>query len=345
MKLSNLSYTGGVLREACYSPVAACRVVAPLVVSLILASCDKPGQTAGKGPVPSGDPVALKIGKREVKLGELQAELDFLARKNSPMAANRESFVDASVERLVALEQARKLGLDQDIEFKRQCENLLIGRLQEAEVEQKLKSVAVTDEEIREHYEKNIKKYERPAQLRLALMYLKVTGHQDQAARDSVKRRMEEARAKALALPADTPGFGPEAMRYSEEATSRFKGGDVGWLEAGAPAYRWPEPVVKAAFSLKAKGDVSDVIETEDGFYLLKKMDSREPGVRSLDGRFRASLENSILKEKRGGIEAKLKDGWKAGKEITIHDEVLSQLKFHSLPGPTEASGSIPVPP
>ncbi len=313
-------------------------------IALLLASCKKPEPEApSESVVP--DPVAMKVGEREVRLSELQAEIDYLHQKRNPSALDRDAFLEPCIERLVALEKARELGLDQDMELRRQWENLLIGRLRQTELDAKVRELTVAEEDIRTYYERNIEAYSSPAQIRLALLFLSVPVRSDEAAREAVRRRMEEARESALELPSGSRGFGAQAMTYSEEATSRFKGGDIGWLKAGASSYRWPEAVVEAGFALRDNGTVSEVIAAEEGYYLLKKLDSREAVVRSLDGRMRASLENALLKEKRADMEAQLKSGWKAAAPITLHEEILSELTFPSVSGRPGAAKPFPTAP
>ena len=61
-------------------------------------------------------------------------------------------------------------------------------------------------------------------------------------------------------------------MSYSEEKMTRFKGGDIGWLQVGKERYRWPDAVVESGFALSQVGQFSQVIETTGGYYLLKKL-------------------------------------------------------------------------
>jgi peptidyl-prolyl cis-trans isomerase C len=317
-----------------------------LAVGMLLStSCQKAEPPVVDSRGDADDPVAMKIGKRDVRLSELQAEIEFLRAKRNPAAASREAFLDATIERRVALERALELGLDQDPELRRQWENLLIGRLRSAEIETNLRDNAVTDAEIEDFFKRNQDTYTSPARLNLALLFLAVPQRADDAARADTRKRMEEARAIALELPQATRGFGEHAMTYSEEATSRFKGGDIGWLEAGASAYRWPDEVVKAAFALNDIGDISEVIEAKDGFYLIKKLDAREPVVRSLDGRLRATLENALLKEKRVELEARLKQQWHASHPVTNHEDVLKSLEFAPSPAPSGDSLELPEEP
>jgi hypothetical protein len=319
--------------------LAVCASAAGIVLA---ASCERGSAPVSNEPAQPDDPVAIEIGDHKVRLGELQAEIDFLREKHNPSAANADVFLAASIERRVALAKALDLGLDHDPELRRQWENLLIGRLRETEIESKLRQTAVTDAEIEDYFQRHKATYSSPARLHLALLFLSVPARADDAARAAVRERMEQARTIALDLPENTRGFGEHAMTYSEEATSRFKGGDIGWLEAGASAYRWPEEVVDAGFALENPGDLSEVIETPGGFYLLKKLDAREPTVRSLDGRLRATLGNALLKEKRATLEADLKRQWKTAHPVTTHDEQVASLKFHEPAAPARDSQAIP---
>ena len=310
-------------------PLTSCL---PHVASLaclagLTASCD-----SKKAPASHTEPVAIQVGAQKIHLAELQADLDDLAKRRNPIAADASKFIPSSVERLTALERAHQLGLDKDRELRRQWENLLIGRLHEQELEKRLAELKVTDAEIEEFYQNKKATYSRPAQLQLALLHLAVTRHTDEAKRKEIRAKMENAHSLAKELSPEVTGFGALAMEYSEEATSRFKGGDVGWMQAGASGYRWPDEVIKAAFSLKAVGDISEVIEASDGFYLLRKLDFREPAVQPLEGRFRSSIANAVLAQKREALEKELKKSWQDAHPATIDDKLIQQLQYKKTP-------------
>jgi peptidyl-prolyl cis-trans isomerase C len=94
-----------------------------------------------------------------------------------------------------------------------------------------------------------------------------------------LRHRIDEARVQSLALTNGDAGFGAVAVAYSEDQSSRYKGGDVGWFDEGQAHYRWPTEVIRAGFALKNSGDVSEVIRAENGFYLVKKLDTRAASV------------------------------------------------------------------
>ncbi|PXA05117.1 hypothetical protein DDZ13_03915 [Coraliomargarita sinensis] len=270
------------------------------------------------------DPVAIEVGRRTITQSELQAKVDFMRERGSLAAGNSDEFIDRLVERSVALERAREMGLDQDMELRIQWENLLIGRLKKVEMDRALASVSVTDQEVEARYTEQLDSFTKPAQIRLALLYLEKGKVTDS---EALIERMEKAKAAVAELPDDTRGFGALAMTYSEEATSRFKGGDIGWLQAGLPKYRWPEAVMNAAFALEPD-ELSDVIETEDGVYLLKKTDSRGAVVRPLDKYLQASLQRELLQQKKAELREQLERKWMESTELKLHPAVISEINF-----------------
>lgn len=310
-----------------------------LAATIGLVSCDSSKKTSSG----SGDPVALRVGGQEVLLSELQAEVGFLRDRRSTAVSSREAFIETSIERRVAFQQACRMGLDKDPELRRQWENLLIGRLRQKELDDKLAAVRVTEQEIRAQYEANAGQYSQPAQIHLALLFQKLPAHAGAEVRGMLRARMEAARSRSLSLGPDVRGFGPDAMNDSEEPTSRFKGGDVGWLRAGEPSYPWPQDVMEVAFKLGPVGAVSEVVESGDGFYLLKKLDFREASTRPLDDWMRASLEAAILKQKRESLESQLMHDWKKAVPVEIHEDVIARLEI--LPPTDTAKEVIPSSP
>lgn len=283
------------------------------------------------------DPVAIQVGEREVRLSELQAQVDFSLENGGLRGVDKARFIELYTERLVALENAYAAGVDQDIELQRQWENLLIGRFKKNQLNTALAAVSVTDEEVAAYYQANLDQYSKPAQVRLALLYLEKHGDDVVAFR----ARMEEGGRLAAELPAGTRGFGALAMNYSEHATSRFKGGDIGWLQAGQSQYSLPKEIIEQGFALDEKGALSPVIETDEGFYLLMQLDAREPVVRPLEGRLTASLQNILLKQKRAEIEAELESEWAASAVPVLQAEVIDQIKFTLPEESTAASNAV----
>jgi parvulin-like peptidyl-prolyl isomerase len=81
--------------------------------------------------------------------------------------------------------------------------------------------------------------------------------------KDEAKKRADEVLVKVKAEGAD---FTALAKEYSDEPGAREKGGDLGAFKKGAMA----KPFEEAAFKLKV-GDISDVVETQFGFHVIKR--------------------------------------------------------------------------
>lgn len=284
----------------------------------------------GCGPdEPEVDPVVINFGEQSIRLSELQQELDAWQEQGA-MSVSLDQFAIQYVERLKALEEARAIGLDQDIELRHQYENLLIGRLKKQQLQERLAALEISDQDIEVYYDSNIDSFTKEGQVRVALLYLSASDKLRQEQRLAIKERLEVVPTLIDQIPMEARGFGAYAMEYSEEATSRFKGGDIGWMQSGALTYRWPDSVVQAAFALQTVGDLSPVIEAEDGFYLLMKLDSRDTQVRPLDASLRASIHRKLFNQERTSLTKSIQAEWGMDTPVQLNEAALSQLNFKS---------------
>jgi len=252
--------------------------------------------------------------------------VDSLQHNGASLPEDPAIFLEHYVDRQVAVETALELGLDTEPELQRQWENLLIGRLEQKLVQAELAEISVTSEEVAAYYQTQLTHYTTAAQVHLALLFLPVQKHMDDAARNALKTRLLQARELATQLPEDTRGFGALASQYSEEGTSRFKGGDIGWLQVGSASYRWSPVVIETAFALAQDGAFSEVIEAEDGYYLLKQLDSRPEKIRPLDAALETSIQQKLYNEKRTALQVSVRKQWGGSVPVVRHSEYFSNL-------------------
>jgi parvulin-like peptidyl-prolyl isomerase len=81
--------------------------------------------------------------------------------------------------------------------------------------------------------------------------------------KDQAKKRAQEVFKKAKVSPAD---FAALAKKYSDDPGSGPKGGELGTFSRASMV----KPFSDAAFSLKP-GDVSEIVETDFGFHVIKR--------------------------------------------------------------------------
>lgn len=133
--------------------------------------------------------------------------------------------------------------------------------------------VQVTEKEIEEFYRSyRGTRFREPKAVRLRHILFRAPPEGDVTAREKARLKAEEALREARA----GKDFARLAQQYSEDSGAGART-DAQWFTQGQLQ---PE-LEKAAFALK-KGAVSDVLETPEGYYILKAEDSRDEKTKSL---------------------------------------------------------------
>lgn len=253
--------------------------------------------------------VLAEVGERRITLHDLEAEAARRIAARRPVP-EKDVLIQEMVERAALIERARQAGLDQEPAIRQAMENVLIGRLMERELTPRREALQITPEAVRAAYEAELERHTRPAQVRLAILHLELDPKASPARRAETRSRMEEARAQALELPPPqrargVAGFGPLAIRYSDDAVSRHRGGDIGWLDEGQASTRVPPEVVETGWRL-AVGEVSEILETPTGFHLVMTTDRRDRTVIPFES-VQAGLRQSLLVRGRKDLDEAFK--------------------------------------
>ena len=141
--------------------------------------------------------------------------------------------------------------------------------LKEKFIQQKLEKVHISSGEVKEFYEANRDSLpEKPAGVRLAHILISTTP--GQATQDSLFSMPNSSAARRLS----GEDFAALAKSYSQDP-SAGDGGDLGWFSKGAMVPEFEE----AAFALQP-GQISDVIQTQFGFHIIKCTGRKEDKIR-----------------------------------------------------------------
>jgi len=157
----------------------------------------------------------------------------------------------------------QKVTLDQVRNMQRQ--QMMVQKLLEAEVGTK---AAVTATEIEKVYKENPTAFQLPDQVHASHILITVPPDGDAAVK-------AEALAKATSVLKSARGgkdFAALAKEFSQDPGSAAQGGDLGFFAAGQMVPQFSD----AAFKLKP-GTISDVVETQFGYHIIKVIEKR-PG-------------------------------------------------------------------
>jgi peptidyl-prolyl cis-trans isomerase C len=319
-----------------------------IVAASCLVSCQKPDETAAVL-------VLAEVGDRSITATDMKAEADrrIKARQAVP---EKSALLSEMVNHAAMLQRARAAGLEQDPEVRRRLETVLLAELIERELTPRMEAVGVSPEEIKAEYDRELGRYTHPEQARFALLHLEVGEKASEAKRAEQRTRMEEARRKALEQPADTGrtrgvrAFGSLSVEYSDDPLTRYRGGDVGWLQRGQPV-RYPTEVIEAGWALPV-GTVSEIVEAPDGLYVVLKTDARPSTVTPLES-VSGALRQQLLVRKRQEVEEAFRKEILAAAAPRIHTHALASVELpqtdtlvarNGAAQPPAAPGGTPVP-
>jgi peptidyl-prolyl cis-trans isomerase C len=125
----------------------------------------------------------------------------------------------------------------------------------------------LTDANVKRAFEENRDFFDGTT-VRVSHVMMKVSPTADDAARKDARDKLLAIRAHIMAGKLD---FADAAKRFSQTESAK-NGGDLGFFQRKGDI---EEPFAKAAFSLKV-GEVSDVVQTEFGYHLLKVTERKD---------------------------------------------------------------------
>jgi len=150
----------------------------------------------------------------------------------------------------------------------------------------------VTDKEIWSYYDRNRESFRQPEQVKASHILIKVDPQADAAKKAEARKKIGEVLTKVR----QGQDFASLARTYSDDP-SGAKGGDLGYIRQGQTV----KPFEEALFSLKP-GEVSDVVETNLGYHLIKAIE-RKPETTIPFETVKDQLR-ALLKQEKGREEA-----------------------------------------
>jgi peptidyl-prolyl cis-trans isomerase C len=239
--------------------------------------------------------VVAKVGGEEITKEDLVKSLDNVPSNqriiylSSPQKLKE--YLDSYINQIILYKEAEKKGIDRREDIKESLERYRRRLLIQA-IGQEIGGQKISEEDIKNYYNQNSKDLE---EVRISHIFI--------TARGATK---DEARAKADIIAKRAKAgekFENLVDKFSDDSVSKKRGGDIGYISRG----RLSPEIENKIFNLKA-GEISDPIETENGFHIIKVTEgTRIPPLDQVKGRIEVDLKkrafseyNKRLREKMG---------------------------------------------
>jgi peptidyl-prolyl cis-trans isomerase C len=220
----------------------------------------------------------------------------------------KKNVLEDMIRRDLAVQEARKMGLDRDPEVIDRINTVLYHSLLDKKLSSKFDSIQITDEEIKAFYKDN-------PEIRTSHIFVQVrydaSDAQEKAALTKIKR-IQTSLNEALK---GGKGTFAEIARTQSEGIAAATGGDIDYQTKDKldPAY------YQAATKLKV-GGVSDVVRSQFGYHIIKLTALKD--YKDVD---KGQYKRLIFDEKRSKIFEAYMDDLKKTSKVSVNYELIKE--------------------
>ncbi len=147
------------------------------------------------------------------------------------------------------------------------------------------KSITISEPDLKAYYDQNAARLSGSEERRASHILINAAKDAPAADRQKAKARAQELLAQVRKAP---DSFAEVAKKNSQDAGSAAQGGDLDFFARGAMV----KPFEDAAFAMQ-KGDISDVVESDFGYHIIRLTDLKSPKQRGFE-ELRASIEADL---------------------------------------------------
>ena len=147
------------------------------------------------------------------------------------------------------------------------------------------KSIVISEADVKSYYEQNAQRLSGKEERRASHILINAAKDAPAVDRQKAKARADELLKTVRQSP---DSFADVAKKNSQDTGSAANGGDLDFFTRGAMV----KPFEDAAFAMK-KGDISEVVESDFGYHIIKLTDIKTPVQRSFE-ELRAGIETDL---------------------------------------------------
>lgn len=222
-----------------------------------------------------------KVGDEEISADKIRSVLEGLNTSERANLEQNPTLLNQTVRTLilqqVLLKEALATGWDKQPEVADKLELLRQSVIAQTYLEAvtKVPEGFPSEAEVQAAYDAKKDALQLPRQIRLAEIFISAPKSADKAAADKAKARIEAIQKKVKASGTD---FATVARTESEERESAARGGEIGWL-----AETSIQPEIRKRIAGLGKDGVSETVQLDDGWYVVKVLEVKEPRTATLD--------------------------------------------------------------
>jgi peptidyl-prolyl cis-trans isomerase D len=150
------------------------------------------------------------------------------------------------------------------------------------------KAIVVNESDLKTYYEQNVQRLSGAEERRASHILLNAPKSAPAAEREAAKAKATQLLAAVRKSP---ESFADLARKNSQDTGSAAKGGDLDFFARGAMVKAFED----AAFALK-KGEISELVESDFGFHIIRLTDIKTPKQRSFE-EMRPEIEAELKKQ------------------------------------------------
>lgn len=231
--------------------------------------------------------------------------------------------------------QAKLAKFDEQPEIAALVKNLIVSRF----IDQNLAKAepAISRADVQNYYRTNSDEFITPAAVRAAIIFFGASSKMTPEKRAELKQhaRMILTEAHQAKSEAD---FIHLVQRHSEDQATRYRGGDLNWLTREECDVALGAKISATLFAMSEPNSFAPLVETSEGFYILKLRERREAQPRPL-AEVEEVIHYRLLRAHQFRRDEEFFARMKHGLEIQINQALLESI---SIPVPEQKPPALP---
>ncbi len=245
--------------------------------------------------------IVAQVGDGVISADELKTYLNTFPQSHQRQVtiSELEKRLDKMILEEVLFQEALRLNIDQHPDVRRRYRTLLTQKLMDEQVNRKQWNREVPDTELKAYYDENRAKFNRPAQVRIADIFINLPEGTAKAQKAVLQKKAAAALAEAHALKGQRAGFSRLVRKYSSPHTLYGKNA-TGFFDTQGQPGGIDKQLAEAAFRLDKVGSIAEqVIATPEGLHVIMLVGKRAALNRPLE-----AVKNQIKRViQRDGVE------------------------------------------